>query len=252
MNNQDRNIIKVIHEIISRKIAIELKEMHEAYDLPKEILDTIHATLYIKSNNTQSWKGGNTKFVKIFETECKLLLKHKRIDFRELGFLTFLAITFTNFEDNTLRSSDGTSCTQKDIIAESGMSRSVISSMIRDLVKKRLLFERKSHAVPTGKSYFLNPMLFYRGSKMENRQADILKNIKDEIYSVWKNKDEAEAVIKNHNETIERAVEDIIIVEQEIINDFYNQAMGIDRTPLNFESLKNGIREGLSEENLLQ
>lgn len=245
----DRNVIKMIHEILTKRTASELGGMHEAYGLPKNILDTIHVSFYVKSDNMKKWKGGNTRFVKIFETECKILLRHKRIDFKELGFLTFLAITFTNFEDNTLRNPDGTACLQKDIIAESGMGRTAISTLMNTLTDKKLLFERKSYATPNGKSYFLNPMLFYRGTKMENRQAEILNSIKNDIHAVWKSNSVAENIISDHMLTIEKAVEDIILVEQEVINDFYNQAMGISRDDLSF---KMGIREETNPEIPLQ
>lgn len=115
MNNRDdRNIIKMIHEILSRAVGNELRDMKDGYGVPQEILDRVAITLYAKDESMKSWKGGKTKFVKIFEKESLMLLKSNKINFNELGFLTFLALSFTNYEDNVLRrKSDGQPCTQK-------------------------------------------------------------------------------------------------------------------------------------------
>lgn len=224
MKENDKNAIKLIHEIMTKVVGSELRDLHDKYGFPREVVDAISATLYIKSDFTEKWKGGNTKFVKIFETECNLLLKSKKIDFRELGFLTFLAVNFTNYEDNTLRNKDGSACTQKDIILESNMSRTIISSLMRTLVEKKLLFERKNLSIVNGKAYLLNPMLFYRGSNMDKRRTNLYKQIKNEIISVWEQK-ESEEILRKYDDVINKTVESIVDIEKEVLEEYYKKYM---------------------------
>lgn len=134
----------------------------------------------------------------------------------------------------------------KDIIEESGKTRGAISPLMISLVDKKILFEKKSEVSINAKSYFLNPMLFYRGNKINHKQKEILDKIKDEIYTVWKDKDEANKIIEENKLLIDKAVDSLILTEKEII-DYYHKMVMED---VDNSSIEDGIREEINEENI--
>lgn len=201
---------KMLQKSLLLRVGDELEEFPDKYGIDKEDLEDIEVTMYVKQKNQELHKGGRTKFMKVYETETKMLFENKVVDFKEFGFLTFLGTLFTSYEDNVLKLKDGTPCTQKDIIEASGMSRSAISPLLKSLIDKSLIFETVNSEVANGKMYLLNSMLFYKGTLMTRKKKEIYKQIEQPILDSWSNSN------KTSRETKQKIDEAIIaIVEVE-------------------------------------
>jgi DNA-binding MarR family transcriptional regulator len=207
--------MKKLQEIIMRKVTNNLDDIIEGHDLDINKED-VAFSLYFSNNSTVELKGGRTKFVKIFDKEVKMLLKNKIINLKEFGFLTYLGMTFTSFEDNILKNTDGSICTQTDIIESSGLSRSVVSPMMKKLVEKNLIYEVNHADAHRAKAYYLNPLVFYRGNKIDKKIKKIFDDVQEEVYKVWSNKDEAKKVIEDNRIAIAEAIESIINIESDL------------------------------------
>ena len=185
MNYGKENVSMMIREIIIMKLKSELDEISDKYDIPIEKVENLAIRLYVSDTSKSQWKSTKTKFIKLFEKEIKILFDKKVISFQELGFLTFLGIYFTTFEDNSLRNEDGTKCTQTDIVKLCGMSKGTVSKIMKKLIDKKLIFERKHKEVLNAKEYYISPYILYRGVKMDNKIKNKLNEIKEDILEVW-------------------------------------------------------------------
>lgn len=108
------------------------------------------------------------------------------LDWKELGFLTYLSVNFTTYEDNALRNKDGSYCTQKDIIKHSKSTKPTISKLMNDLLKKGVIFEKKHPTIKNGKRYLLSPYLFYRGKMIDRDLKEKLRIINESIKEAYK------------------------------------------------------------------
>lgn len=187
MNYGKENISMMIREIIAMKLKSELDELADKYDIPVEKVENMAIRLYVHDTSKVQWKSSNTKFIKLFEKEIKILFEKRVINFQELGFLTFLGVYFTNYEDNSLRNDDGSKCTQTDIVNKSGMGKSNVSKILKKLIEKKLIFERKHKEVINAKEYYISPYILYRGVKMDKKIRDKLNEIKNNIMEIWNN-----------------------------------------------------------------
>jgi hypothetical protein len=222
---------KMLQQSLLIRVGDELEEFPDKYGIDKEDLEDIEVTMYVKQKNQEAHKGGRTKFMKIYETETKLLFENKVVDFKEFGFLTFLGALFTSYEDNVLKMKDGTPCTQKDIILASGMSRSSVSPLLTRLIQKNLIFETVNSEVANGKMYLLNPMLFYKGTLMTRKKKEIYKQIEQPILESWASNNNT---TKETKQKIDEAIIAIVDVEN----------------TLTMDSLNRGIREETNSQNV--
>lgn len=218
-----QQLSRMVHEILSATLKNELDEISDKYNIPIDKVEKMAISLYVKDASKSQWKSTKSKFVKIFDKETKLLLEKGVINWQELGFLTFLALQFTTYEDNCLRNEDGSLCTQKDIISKSISTKPTVSRMMVSLVKKRILFEKPHDNVKNGKKYFISPYLFYRGRLMSNDLKTKLNEAHSVITNLWKN-------YHNENESIDDLEineefdtdEFITMLEEMIVDECYN------------------------------
>lgn len=208
---------KMLQEILVTQTGNEMEEFPEKYGLDEDSLENIEVTIYVKDKNQVEHKGSRAKFMKIYEKETKMLFDNKIVDFKEFGFLTFLGTMFTSYEDNVLKNSDGAPCTQKDIIKASGMTRSTISSLLKGLIEKQLLFEEVNSEVVNGKMYYLNPMVFYKGVLISPKRKEVFRRIEDGILKQWSKKDNKKT--KKQKEKINEAIHAIVEVEMAMTED---------------------------------
>lgn len=199
---------KDIRNIIFTHINHAVEDVKEGYSL-EDMMRDYRINIYVKDISKQSWKGGRTQFMKIFKKECELLMKHKVIDFKELGFLTYLGVVFTEFEDNAIKNSDGTLANQKDIAWAFDMKKSTLNSFMRPLVEKNLIFEKDNPDSPKSKAYFLNPMVFFKGALIDRVQKEIMTEMEDSLLKQWKNHK-----AKSDNDISD---EDVIIAAKELL-----------------------------------
>ena len=100
--NKDQ-ITRFVHEVLQKTLKNELQEFADKYNVPIEKIENIVVSLYVKDKSKVQWKSSKAKFIKIYEKEAKMLFDNGIIYWQEFGFLCFLAVNFTNYEDNTLR-----------------------------------------------------------------------------------------------------------------------------------------------------
>jgi DNA-binding MarR family transcriptional regulator len=88
-----------------------------------------------------------------------------------IGFLTTMSL-YLNFEDNSLINKDGSYITQKDIITITNWSKSKVNKFVRIAIENELIFEQKQEEDKRKSKYFLNPNLFYKGSKIDKETKE--------------------------------------------------------------------------------
>lgn len=131
-------LARMVHEIIIARVRDELGELSDKYGIPVEDVEKVAVKLYVEDVSKSQWKSSKARFIKLYEKELEMLFDNNVINFQELGFMVFLALKFTQYEDNTLRNPDGSYCTQKDIINISGMSKPTVSRLLKGLIEKKL------------------------------------------------------------------------------------------------------------------
>lgn len=204
---------KKISEILNYEARLGIEGAPEKYDIPGLASGDYSVHTYVVDNTQVEHKGGRTKFMKIFQKECDILIKNKIIDFKEFGFLIFLGMTFTGYEDNALRNADDSLATQKDIIEASGMTRGTVSPLLAKMIDKNIIFEMLNPDYKNAKSYILNPMIFYRGKNMDRDRKEIYKSIEKNILDSWKTSGYSEEFIEANRKTIREAIQAITEIE---------------------------------------
>jgi DNA-binding MarR family transcriptional regulator len=184
---QSAELIRIVREVIIKTIKNELDEFADKYDIPVEEIEKLAVSLYVKDTSKTQWKSSNTKFVKLFKKEIEMLYDNQIINCNELGFMTMLSIKFGNFEDIALRNNNGSYCTQKDIIKESGLSKSTVSKMLKGLIHKKIIFERKHDSILNAKCYSISPYLLYQGKNIDSKFKVKLKEMHHVFMDTWKN-----------------------------------------------------------------
>lgn len=187
MNYDNGQLARMVHEIIIAKIKDELGELSDKYGIPVEDVEKVAIKLYVQDISKTQWKSSKAKFMKLYEKELEMLFDNEIINFQELGFMVFLALKFTQYEDNTLRNPDGSNCTQKDIIKISGMTKPTISRLLKGLIDKKLIFEKKHDTIKNGKRYMITPYIFYKGKMMDSKLKSKFKDLQKLFTDTWKN-----------------------------------------------------------------
>lgn len=185
---------KDTQRLIHHHIGDAIENVKVGYSL-EEQMQNFRISVHVQDISKQLWKGGKTQFMKIFKKECQLLMKHKVIDLKELGFLTYAGVMFTEFEDNALKNDDGTFASQKDIAEALDMKKPTVNSIMRPLVEKNLIFEKPNPDNLKAKAYFLNPFVFFKGSMIDRIQKEILLEMEESLLKSWKN---ADKVVKDN------------------------------------------------------
>lgn len=204
---------KMLQEMLVKTVQNELEEIPDKYNKEPDELENMEVTIYVKEKERELHKGGRTLFMKVYEKETKLLFKNKVVDFKEFGFLTFLGSLFTSYEDNVLKNKDGTPMTQKDIVEASGMTRATISPLLKKLIEKKLLVEEIHSEITNGKMYYLNPMVFYKGTLMSEKRKAVFKQVEQGILDEWSGK-KGSKLTANNLDKINQAVHAIAEVEE--------------------------------------
>lgn len=215
----DQNqLARMVHEIIIAKIKEEMDEMSDKYGVPVEDVEKIAINLYVKDVSKSQWKSSKARFIKLYEKELEMLFDNGVINFQELGFMVFLALKFTQYEDNTLRNPDGSNCTQKDIISISGMSKPTVSRLIKGLIEKKLIFEKQHDTVLNAKRYMITPYIFYKGKMMDTKLKGKFKELNQIFTDTWKN------INNDNNETVDDIEIDtenfLTQLEEEIVSQY--------------------------------
>ena len=219
--NKDQ-VARFVHEVLQKTLKNELQEFADKYNVPIEKIENIVVSLYVKDKSKVQWKSSKAKFIKIYEKEAKMLFDNGIIDWQEFGFLCFLAVNFTHYEDNTLRNENGEYCTQKDIVEKSGCTKSTVSKIMKRLIDKKLIFEKKHPKVKNGKRYLLTPYLLYRGKMMSKELRDRFKELHSLFIEEWTKSKDDENVPEINMELFDN--ENILeIIEEAIVNECYDE-----------------------------
>lgn len=218
MKYNQSQLSRMVHEIIVAKIKDELDELSDKYGIPVEDVENVAVKLYVTDVSKSQWKSSKARFIKLYEKELELLFDNGIINFQELGFMVFLALKLTQYEDNTLRNPNGSLCTQKDIVNLSGMSKPTISRMLKALIQKKLIFKKAHDTVINAKKYMITPYIFYKGKMMDSKLKDKFKELNQLFTDTWKNK-----ITETNNEVDELEIntDDFLIqLEEEIVNQY--------------------------------
>lgn len=93
---------------------------------------------------------------RVIEEKFKILFDNDIINYSEMGFLVFLIVKFTDNISPTLKNSDGSVCTQKDIMLVSGLTKPTISRFFKALINKNLISEKKHCSIKNAKEYSIS------------------------------------------------------------------------------------------------
>lgn len=162
MTINKKEIMSKMQEVGLRTSTNAVMDFLESHDIE---LNGVELGFYVKDNSKVRWKS-NSHFIKLFERELYRLMTKRIIDIEMIGFLTTLSL-YLNFEDNSLVNKDGTYINQKDIIDITGWSKSKVNKFIKLAMENELIFEQKQEEDKRKSKYFLNPNLFYKGSKID-------------------------------------------------------------------------------------
>lgn len=219
MNYDQSQLARMVREIILNKIATEMEEISDKYCIPQEKVEQIAISLYVNDASKSQWKSSKARFIKIYEKEIEMLLDNGAINFQEMGFMVFLSLKFTTYEDNTLRNGDGSYCTQKDIVEVSKMTKPTVSRILKGLIQKKLIFEKKHDTVVNAKRYMISPYIFYKGKMMDNKLKEKLKELNQLFVDTWKNKLNENVIEQIENFDID--TDDFLnLLEEEIVNQY--------------------------------
>ncbi|MED1863202.1 MarR family transcriptional regulator [Fictibacillus nanhaiensis] len=219
MNYNQSQLARMVHEIVLSKMKEELSEISDKYDIPVEDIEKLAISLYVKDVSKSQWKSSNARFIKLYEKEVELLFDNGIINFSEMGFMVFLSLKFTTYEDNTLRNKDGSLCTQKDIIDLSGMTKPTVSRTLKGLIEKKLIFEKKHDQVKNGKKYMISPYIFYKGRLMDRNLKQKFQGLNQLFVDTWKNKLPDNNEIETNENNFEFDTEEFLsLIEKEIVN----------------------------------
>jgi DNA-binding MarR family transcriptional regulator len=130
--------------------------------------------------NYQTW---NIKhFYKGNIEELKEL--NKELTISEAGFL-FKMIPYINYSDCLICHANGRDINQQDLCDITGLSRTRVHEIIKDLIDKDVLYKGKNSK---SLQYFVNPWLFARGNTINKVLKSMFKNYKIKVLNVkWKN-----------------------------------------------------------------
>lgn len=167
MNIDKKDLLSKMQEVGQRIGSNAVKDYLDSYDIE---LDGVELGFYIKDNSKVKWKS-KSKFIKLYEMELYRLMTKRTIDIEMIGFLTTMSL-YLNFEDNSLINKDGSYITQKDIITITNWSKSKVNKFVRIAIENELIFEQKQEEDKRKSKYFLNPNLFYKGSKIDKETKE--------------------------------------------------------------------------------
>lgn len=176
-----KNQSKMVHEILVQKMLNEIEDMSDTYGIDNEVLRSIDFSLFVTHLERIKWKGGKTRFVKLFEKELNAMIDNGDLTFEEVGLLTYLASKFTEYEDNILRVNDEYASKQMLIDAlkevtkgQSKSSDSYFKRILSTLEKKQAILSMENPINKRKKIYYLSPLLFYKGQYMDKSVKDAL------------------------------------------------------------------------------
>lgn len=219
MNFDQNQLARMVREIILAKITTELEEMSDKYCIPQEKIEQIAVSLYVNDASKSQWKSSKARFIKIYEKEIEMLFDNGVINFNEMGFMVFLSLKFTTYEDNTLRNEDGSYCTQKNIIEISKMTKPTVSRLMKGLIQKKLIFEKKHDTIVNAKRYMISPYIFYKGKMMDNKLKEKLRELNQLFVDTWKNKLNENEIEQIENFDID--TDDFLsLLEEEIVSQY--------------------------------
>jgi DNA-binding MarR family transcriptional regulator len=167
MELNKKELFTKMQEVGQRIGSNAVKDFLDSYDIE---LNGVELGFYIKDNSKVKWKA-KSNFIKLFESELQRLMTKRIIDIEMLGFLTTLSL-YLNFEDNSLINKDGSYINQKDIIDITNWSKSKVNKFIKLAIENELIFEQKQEEDKRKSKYFLNPKLFYKGSKIDRETKE--------------------------------------------------------------------------------
>lgn len=167
MNIDKKDLLSKMQEVGQRIGSNAVKDYLDSYDIE---LNGVELGFYIKDNSKVKWKS-KSKFIKLYEMELYRLMTKRTIDIEMIGFLTTMSL-YLNFEDNSLINKDGSYITQKDIITITNWSKSKVNKFVRIAIENELIFEQKQEEDKRKSKYFLNPNLFYKGSKIDKETKE--------------------------------------------------------------------------------
>lgn len=182
------NQSKIIREIILNNVRNEINELSDKYGIDQRVVDGMEYNVYLNSTDKVSWKGGKTRFTKIFEKELNAMVDNQDLTFEEVGILTYLASKFTGFEDNILKINDEYASKQMLIDAlkevskgQSKSSDSYFKRILSSLEKKKVILSIDNPSNKRKKIYYLSPFLFYKGQQMDKSVKESLLKKLDEM-----------------------------------------------------------------------
>lgn len=176
-----KNQSKMVHEILIQKMLNEMEDLSDSYGIDQEVLKSIDISLFVNHLAKVKWKGGKTRFVKLFEKELNAMIDNGDLTFEEVGLLTYLASKFTGYEDNILRVNEEYASKQmlidtlKEITkGQSKSSDSYFKRILSNLEKKQAILSMENPTNKRKKIYYLSPLLFYKGQYMDKAVKDAL------------------------------------------------------------------------------
>ncbi|NLB78071.1 MAG: hypothetical protein GX796_04275 [Clostridiaceae bacterium] len=117
---------------------------------------------------TLEWNLEN--FFKVHVPEMRLWMKD--LSQTERAFL-FSITTYVSYEDCHLQYDNGADIDSEDLVAITGLSRSVVYQTINSLVNKDILYKGRNSV---NRQYFANPWLFCKGNRVNKVLKTMFKN----------------------------------------------------------------------------
>ena len=109
---------------------------------------------------------------------------NKELSISEAGFL-FKIIPYINYADCLICYPNGKDINQQDLMEITGLSRTRVHNIIKDLIGKDVLYKGKNS---NNFQYFVNPWLFVRGNTINKVLKSMFKNYKIRVLNKkWKN-----------------------------------------------------------------
>jgi DNA-binding MarR family transcriptional regulator len=168
MNINKKELFNQMQEVGQKIGSNAVKDFLDSHDIE---LNGVELGFYVKDNSKVKWKS-KSNFIKLFEMELRKLMNKRIIDVEMIGFLTTLSL-YTNFEDNSLVNENGLYLTQKDIIEITNWSKGRVNKYMKIAIENELIFEQKQEEDKRKCKYYLNPKLFYKGSKIDRETKEL-------------------------------------------------------------------------------
>lgn len=177
-----QNNARIVHELMVHDLQSKLAEYSDAYNIPEEVVKGLEFSLYVKHSDRVLWKGGRTRFAKIFEKGLDEIMNDGLLTFEELGLVTFLATKHTEYEDNIIRI-NGEYASKQDLVdlfkeksknQASRNSDSYFKKVVSSLEKKKLLLSIPNPDNKRKKIYYISPVIFYKGQYIDKSVMDAI------------------------------------------------------------------------------